>query len=61
MANARDWKMEAYWRLPLVLQEAALNFYAGRLQKLYYGPGFEEWRQLLQEWRSWNRSQAETW
>ncbi len=61
MANARDWKMEAYWRLPLVLQEAALNFYAGRLQKLYYGPGFEEWRQRLLEWRSLTLSQAETW
>ena len=61
MASSRDWKMQAYWRLPIVLQETALNLYAGRLQKLYYGPGFEEWRQRLLEWRSWTCSQAETW
>ncbi|HZD39095.1 MAG TPA: hypothetical protein VE131_00140, partial [Terriglobales bacterium] len=37
-----DWKMEVYWRLPVVLQEAALSAYAGYLDRLYYGPGYEE-------------------
>ena len=56
-----DWKMELYWRLPLFLQEAALSLYARRLEKLYYGPTFEEWRYRLQRWRLWSRAEAVAW
>ena len=35
-----DWRMELYWRLPVVLQETALSLYAGYLDRLYYGPGY---------------------
>ena len=43
-----DWKMEVYWRLPVFVQEAALTFYAGHLDKIYYGDGYEEWRRWYQ-------------
>jgi phenylacetate-CoA ligase len=56
-----DWKMELYWRLPVRLQEAALSLYARRLDKLYYGPPFEEWRRCFTNWRSWSRSEVEAW
>lgn len=36
-----DWRMELYWRLPVFLQEASLSLYAGYLDRLYYGPGYE--------------------
>jgi phenylacetate-CoA ligase len=61
MNSGRDWKMDLYWRLPVVLQETALDLYAGRLQSLYYGPGFEEWKTRLSEWRSWSQSDSESW
>jgi phenylacetate-CoA ligase len=56
-----DWKMELYWRLPVYLQEAGMSFYAGRLENLYYGPGFEEWRRQCQKWQHWSRTEAENW
>lgn len=56
-----DWKMELYWRLPIFLQEAALSFYARRLDRLYYGDGYEGWRQKFNGWRQWSRSEAEAW
>src|SRR5688500_13763620 len=56
-----DWKMELYWRLPVFLQEALLSGYARKLDRLYYGPAFEEWRQRFQAWRSWSRTDIETW
>jgi phenylacetate-CoA ligase len=37
-----DWCMELYWRLPVRLQETALGLYAGYLDRLYYGRGYEE-------------------
>ena len=36
-----DWRMELYSRLPVYLQETALSLYAGYLERLYYGPGYE--------------------
>jgi hypothetical protein len=57
----RDWKMEAYWRLPLFLQGAALSFYAGRLDKLYYGPVYEDWLQRIKASQHWSRADAESW
>jgi phenylacetate-CoA ligase len=56
-----DWKMELYWCLPVFVQETALSIYANKLNKLYYGPPFEEWRQRFQSWRSWSRTDTETW
>jgi phenylacetate-coenzyme A ligase PaaK-like adenylate-forming protein len=56
-----DWKMELYWHLPVYLQEAGMSLYAGRLERLYYGPGFEEWRRKCQKWQNWSRTDAETW
>src|SRR5262245_6532474 len=56
-----DWKMELYWRLPVVLQEAALSAYAGHLEKLYYGNDYDDWQQKFAEWRSWSRTNAEAW
>lgn len=56
-----DWKMELYWRLPVLLQETALSIYAKRLDKLYYGPAFDEWRRRFKRWQSWSRVEAENW
>lgn len=53
--------MEVYWRLPVVVQEAALNLYARRLDRLYYGTGYEEWRNRFKGWQSWSRADAEAW
>ena len=53
--------MEVYWRLPVFLQAAALSFYAGHLEKLYYGPIYEDWLQGLKKWQSWSRADAESW
>ena len=57
----RDLKMEVYWRLPVFLQEAALNVYAAHLEKLYYGNGYEEWRQKFKKWQMWSRADATAW
>jgi phenylacetate-CoA ligase len=56
-----DWKMELYWRLPVFLQEAVLSIYARKLNTLYYGPPFEEWRQRFKSWQSWPRTETEKW
>lgn len=56
-----DWKMELYWRLPVLLQEAALSFYARYLEKVNFGPGYQEWRQRFNKWKTWPRSDAEAW
>jgi phenylacetate-CoA ligase len=37
-----DWRMELYSRLPVYLQETVLSLYAGYLDRLYYGPGYED-------------------
>ncbi|HWP58313.1 MAG TPA: hypothetical protein VNL14_10525 [Candidatus Acidoferrales bacterium] len=56
-----DWKMELYWHLPVFLQEAALSLYARHLERLYYGDGYEEWRQNFKKWQAWSRADAEAW
>ena len=56
-----DWKMELYWRLPVFLQESALSVYARHLDQLYYGDGYERWRQEFSGWKNWSRSEAEAW
>ncbi len=47
-----DWKMELYWRLPAFVQEAALDLYAGYLDKAYYGVGYDQWRRRFKEWQN---------
>jgi phenylacetate-CoA ligase len=56
-----DWKMAVYWRLPVPLQELALSFYAGHLDRLYYGPDYDKWRQEFIRWRTWSRAEIEAW
>lgn len=56
-----DWKMFFYWKLPVALQEAALSIYARRLEKVYYGQGFEEYRRWLQAWQTWSRAEIMSW
>ena len=56
-----DWKMELYWRLPVFLQEAGLGIYAGRLERIYYGPGYEEWYERFKIWKAWSATQALAW
>lgn len=56
-----DWKMELYWRLPVPLQEAALSWYAGYLDRMYYGDGYESWRRQYRQWQRWSRDEAEAW
>jgi phenylacetate-CoA ligase len=56
-----DWKMELYWKLPVLLQEAALCAYAGYLDKLYYGNDYADWRQKFAGWTLWSRADAEAW
>jgi phenylacetate-CoA ligase len=57
-----DWKMELYWRLPICLQEVVLSLYARHLEKLYYGPGYEEWRQeFINRRQTWSRADIEAW
>jgi phenylacetate-CoA ligase len=56
-----DWKMEVYWHLPVFLQEAALSAYTNRLDKLYYGKEYEEWRERSKSWQSWSRTDADKW
>lgn len=46
---SRDWKMELYWRLPVRLQEAALSLYARHLEKVYYNPHYERWKEWLEQ------------
>jgi phenylacetate-CoA ligase len=56
-----DWRMELYWRLPVFCQEFALSIYARYLDQLYYGYGYEKWRDECNEWKDWSRFQAEAW
>jgi phenylacetate-CoA ligase len=53
--------MEVYWRLPAFVQEAALSLYAAHLDRLYYGDGYEEWREKFKSWQTWSRADAEAW
>ena len=56
-----DWKMEFYWRLPVWLQETALSLYARKLDRLYYGDGYQAWRENLEQSRNWSRCETEAW
>ena len=56
-----DWKMEVYWRLPVVVQEAALSAFARRLDRLYYGGEFEEWCARYRAWDHWTEAETEAW
>jgi phenylacetate-CoA ligase len=56
-----DWKMQIYWTLPVFLQEIAVSMRARQLERLYFGPGYKEWRQRFDCWQSWSSADAETW
>ena len=45
-----DRKMDVYWRSPVCVQEAALSLYARRLDRLYYGTGYEELQKPFGNW-----------
>jgi phenylacetate-CoA ligase len=53
--------MQLYWRLPVFMQELAVSMRARTLEKLYYGPGYAEWRQRFHSWTSWSRADASSW
>jgi phenylacetate-CoA ligase len=56
-----DWKMEIYWRLPVLVQEAALDLYAAYLERCYYGDGYEDWQQKFKTWQTWSKPDASAW
>jgi phenylacetate-CoA ligase len=53
--------MSLYWRLPGRLQEVITSVYAAQLEKVNYGPVYDEWRQRFHSWQSFSRTQAEAW
>lgn len=57
----QDWKMELYWRLPIFLQEIALSAYGCYLDRIYYGRGYEEWRQKIMEMQKWSAAETKVW
>lgn len=57
----RDWKMKLYWRLPIILQETALSLYARYLEKIYYGPGYEKWKEWAEGSKNWSVADIEKW
>ena len=56
-----DWRMELYWRLPVFLQERALSLYAGYLDRLYYGRGYEEALAIFEELQTASAGDAADW
>ena len=56
-----DWKMELYWRLPIFLQEVGLAFYARKLDRAYYGPGYDESIDQFRQMQNWSRADIEAW
>jgi phenylacetate-CoA ligase len=56
-----DWKMSLYWRLPVRLQEAIASVYAAQLEKVNYGPVYDEWRRRFHSWQNFSRADAEAW
>lgn len=53
--------MQMYWRLPLRIQESIVSYHAARLEKINFGPGFEEWRQRVESWMTRTPLDAEAW
>ena len=56
-----DWRIEVYWRLPIVLQETALSLYASYLDRLYYGRGYHAALSEFTELQTASRSDAAKW
>ena len=56
-----DWKMELYWRLPAAVQEFALSLYAGHLERLYYGPGYQAWTEQFRILQAWTAPEIAEW
>ena len=53
--------MELYWRLPVLLQEAALSAYALYLDQRYYGTTYEKYRRELMRHQEWSPAEAMEW
>jgi phenylacetate-CoA ligase len=56
-----DWRMELYYRLPICLQETALGLYAGYLDRLYYGRGYEDAVQQFTRLQAASAAEASDW
>jgi phenylacetate-CoA ligase len=54
-------KMQLYWRLPVRIQEAVVAYHAGRLEKINFGPGFEEWKRRIENWMTRTPLAAQAW
>src|SRR5688500_6666722 len=61
MRRVHDWKMELYWRLPVLVQEGVLSAYAVYLDRRYYGPKYKDWFRELNEQSKWSRAATEQW
>lgn len=58
MAN---WKTNLYWHLPVRSQEAVLSLYSRKLDKIYFGFLFQEWKNWLIDSREWSRTKISEW
>jgi phenylacetate-CoA ligase len=47
--------------MPVRLQEAALSAYARYLESIYYGRGYEEYKQWLLTWKTWSPTAISRW
>jgi phenylacetate-CoA ligase len=56
-----DWRMELYWRLPVFLQERALSVYAGYLDRMYYGPGYDKALEVFTQLQSASPTETIAW
>jgi phenylacetate-CoA ligase len=56
-----DWKMELYWRLPILLQEFALSAYSIYLDRCYYGPTYRDWCAEMAKRQRWSAAEALDW
>jgi phenylacetate-CoA ligase len=59
--KAYDWKMELYWRLPVVLQETALTAYGWHLDRLYYGREYDEFYRFLDDSARFTPAEMRAW
>jgi phenylacetate-CoA ligase len=60
-AFAYDWKMEIYWRMPVLAQETVLSLYSRYLDRLYYGPTFDQWLEYFAGWKNWSLPAIQDW
>src|SRR5688500_5450770 len=61
MRKVYDWKMELYWRMPVLLQESVLSTYAVYLDRRYYGSTYAEWVRKLGGQSKWSYGESAEW